>query len=83
MQAKVFGTLVVLVSSCCPALAATDKFNITPAEHLACDVDATTLCSDSADEDQVVACMKTKRALLSATCLSTFNAGLRKRHMPL
>lgn len=58
-----------------------DKFHITPEEHAACDTDAYRLCSDSQDQDQVLACMKAHRHELTPTCLGVFDAGLKRRHM--
>ena len=64
--------------------AVVDKYNITPAEHAACDADAMNLCAGVAqDEDLVIACMKANRAQLTQTCASVFNAGLRRRHLSL
>ncbi len=65
------------------ASAAGDKYNITPAEHQACDQDVASLCGNSQDEDQVLACMKAQRGQLTPVCRSVFEAGLRKRHMSL
>lgn len=66
-----------------PALAAEDKYHITPAEHLACDHDAIVHCSASQDEDDLLACMRTNRPSLSKVCLAAFDAGLKRRHLPL
>ena len=66
------------------ASAAPDKLNITPEEHAACDADATSLCADAyPDEDKLLACMKSKRSQLSATCAPVFVAGMKKRRLPL
>ncbi len=67
----------------CPcAYAQADKYHVTPAEQAACQQDAVTLCSDAyPDEDQLLVCMKGNKALLSKTCLKSFEAGLKKRHL--
>jgi hypothetical protein len=66
------------------AQAASDKYAITPAEHAACDADATNLCADHAtDEDQVIDCMKASRPQLSASCRRTLDDGLQRRRLPL
>ena len=83
MQIRLASAVAFICLTYGSASAGSDKYNITPAEHQACDADAVNLCPDSEDEDAVIACMKTKRASLSAACLSTFTAGLRKRHMSL
>lgn len=58
-----------------------DKFHITPEEHAACDPDAYRFCSESEDQDQVLACMRAHRSELTPTCLGVFDAGLKRRHM--
>ena len=61
-----------------------DKYSITPQEHTACDGDVVSLCSaDFPDQDKVIGCMKAKQQQLSATCRTTFRAGMRRRHIPL
>lgn len=83
MQIRSAAVITLLCASLASARAETDKYNITDAEHQACDGDVVNLCSDSSSEDGVIACMKLKRAQLTPVCLATFNAGLKKRHMPL
>lgn len=75
--------LASLAVAAAPASAQTqtDKYNVTPEEHAACDADVYRLCSDSENEDQVLACMRTHRADLSPKCQSTFDAGLKRRHL--
>lgn len=75
--------LASLAGAVAPASAQTqtDKYNVTPEEHAACDADVYRLCSDSEDEDQVLTCMKVHRSDLSAKCQSTFDAGLKRRHL--
>ena len=80
---KVAVALTLVCFSFGSAHAESDKYNITDAEHQACDADAMSLCSDSQSEDGVIACMKVKRAQLTPICLATFNAGLKRRHLPL
>jgi len=63
-----FTTLVVLLH-CSTATALTDKYNITPAEHQACDADAANICVNAQSEDEVIACMKSQRRRLTP-CVS-------------
>ncbi len=66
------------------ASAATDKYNITPEEHAACDDDVISLCGNEfPDQDKVIDCMRTKVGQLSAVCLPVFRAGMQKRHIRL
>jgi hypothetical protein len=59
-----------------------NKYNITPEEQAACQVDATTLCSHVyPDQDALVACMRSNESSLTPLCRKTFTAGLQKRHM--
>ena len=83
MKTNVAMVAAIVVASSLSAFAAEDKYSITPAEHLACGNDAVTLCSDAQDEDGLIACMRSKRAMLSRICLRTFDAGLKRRHLPL
>ena len=83
MQIRSVAAITLLCASLVSAHAETDKYNITDAEHQACDTDVVNLCSDSSSEDGVISCMKLKRAQLTPVCLETFNAGLKKRHLPL
>ena len=83
MQIRSAAAMALLCASFASAHAETDKYNITEAEHQACDTDAANLCSHNVSEDGVIACMKLKRAQLTPICLATFNAGLKRRHMPL
>ena len=62
-----------------PVLAAGDRFNVSPAEHAACDGDASMLCGSVQDEDQLLGCMKSHRADLTPRCASVFAAGLKRR----
>jgi len=75
-----FTTLAVLLL-CSTAKALTDKYNITPAEHQACDGDAANICTNAQSENEVLACMKAQRRQLTPVCRSVFEAGLRKRHL--
>ncbi len=75
-----FTTLAVLLH-CSTANALTDKYNITPAEHQACDGDAANICTNAQSEDEVLACMRAQRRRLTPVCRSVFEAGLRKRHL--
>ncbi len=83
MKTKVTMAMAIVAVSSLSAFAAEDKYSITPAEHVACGNDAVTLCSDAQDEDSLIACMRSKRAMLSRVCLRTFDAGLKRRHLPL
>ncbi|HEX4766069.1 MAG TPA: hypothetical protein VH414_07305 [Lichenihabitans sp.] len=83
MGTKIAMAVAIVVASSLSAFAAEDKYSITPAEHLACDNDAVTFCAEAPDEDGLIACMRSKRAMLSHVCLRTFDAGLRRRHLPL
>ena len=58
-----------------------DKYRITPEERVACQQDAAVFCGTSADEDELIVCMKQNKPQLSNGCLKTFEAGLRKRHL--
>jgi hypothetical protein len=59
-----------------------DKYNITVAEHAACDNDAIALCSDAyPDQDKMLMCMRAKTRDLSSGCRIAFEAGLKRRHM--
>lgn len=83
MLVKSAAVACLLAAFCSSAYAVEDKYNITATEQAACGGDAQKLCADSMDEDQLVSCMRTNRPSLSKICLITFNAGLRRRHMPL
>ena len=62
--------------------AAVDKFHITDAEKAACQQDAITLCSTAyPNEERLLSCMKQNRPQLTPTCLVTFDAGLKRRHL--
>ena len=75
-------TVSISLGLCQSVLAQHDKYNITPAEQIACQQDAATFCSYAyPDEDKLIACMKDNKAQLSQTCLKTFEAGLKRRHM--
>ena len=66
------------------AQASEDRYGITPIEHAACDADVENLCVDQVQsEDQVIECMRSKRAQLTPVCRTAFEAGMRKRHLPL
>ena len=59
-----------------------NKYNITPEEQAACQVDATTLCGHVfPDQDALIACMRSNAPNLTPLCRKTFLAGLQKRHM--
>ncbi len=73
----VFGVLVLPA----PVLAQADKYNVTPEEHAACDADAYRVCSDSENQDQVLACMRDHRTELTARCRVVFERGLKRRHL--
>ena len=76
--------VAILVAQATSAMAAVDRYRITPAEHAACDGDAVALCSETyPDEDKLMACMKINHANLSAVCAKAFDAGLARRHMRL
>ena len=70
---------LVLLSPGSGVAAQADRYQVTAAEHAACDVDASRLCGSSATEDAALACMKQQRAELSAGCRPVFDAGLKKR----
>ena len=64
------------------ANAADDPYGITPVEHAACDADFESLCvAQMQSENQVIECMKSKRAQLTPVCKTAFEAGMRKRHL--
>ncbi len=66
------------------ASAAADKFNITAAEHAACDSDAERLCMSAyPDEDRLLDCMRANIHQLTPICLATFEAGMKRRHLSL
>ena len=78
------GVLLGLTAVLAPhaALTAGDKYKISGKEKAACTVDAMRLCLNTyPDEDLLLSCMKSNRASLSATCLSAFDAGLKRRHL--
>jgi hypothetical protein len=78
---RVLGLILAMVSGS-SALAATDKYHITPEEHAACDADAKRLCMASyPSEDDMLACMQLNRAQLTAVCLVVFDAGIKRRHI--
>ena len=83
LDMKINGMAVtILCLSAGSAYAVTDKFNISAAEHVACDRDAIDLCGDTArDEDQLLVCMKRNSSRLSPSCRVAFDAGLKKRHL--
>lgn len=61
---------------------APNKYDISPEEQAACQVDATTLCSHVfPDQDALIACMRSNVPNLTPLCRRTFMAGLQKRHM--
>ncbi|MCW6508688.1 hypothetical protein [Lichenifustis flavocetrariae] len=61
----------------------TNKYQVTDIERAACQNDAVELCSTSfPDEEALLACMKSSRLKLTPTCRTTFEAGLRRRHIP-
>ena len=70
---------LMLLSPGLEAVAQTDKYQVTAAEHAACDVDARRLCGSSATEDALVACMRQQRSNLSEGCRLAFDSGLKKR----
>jgi hypothetical protein len=73
------GALLTLVA---PAFAVADEFNITAAEHAACDADAERLClSAYPDVSRMINCMVVNRPRLTPLCRVTFDEGLRKRHI--
>jgi len=81
MRSTLAFTTFALLLHCSTANALTDKYNITPAEHQACDGDAANICTNAQSEDEVLACMKAQRRQLTPVCRSVFEAGLRKRHL--
>ena len=59
-----------------------DRFHVTEQEKAACTEDAARLCiSAYPDEDKLLSCMKENRASLSPTCLTAFDAGVKRRHL--
>ena len=65
-----------------PVRAQVDKYHVTPEEQAACEGDATLLCSHTyPDEDRLIDCMRRNRAHLTAVCRTTFEAGLKRRHL--
>lgn len=71
---------LALVSSVA-AGAPDNRYGVTPEEAAACQPDAVRLCEGATDEDDIVACFRARRQQLTPVCRSTFDAGLRKRHM--
>jgi hypothetical protein len=60
-----------------------DKYQITDEERAACQNDAVLFCSMAyPDEDALLGCMKVVRPKLTPVCRTTFEAGLRRRHIP-
>lgn len=76
----VLAGLLALPSS---ASAQTDKYDVTAEEHAACDADVYRLCSDSQNQDQVLACMRGQRQMLTSTCRVVFESGMKRRHLRL
>lgn len=70
---------LALLCASSPAHAAAGPLNVSPEEHAACDGDASLLCSDAQDVDQLLACMKMHRTDLTPRCATVFSAGLKKR----
>ena len=59
-----------------------NKYSVTPNEKAACMQDAVRLCIQTyPNEDALISCMRTNRAQLSPSCLTVFDAGLKRRHM--
>ena len=57
-----------------------NNYQVTDAEKAACGSDAVSLCGDvGEDEDKLLACMKGKRADMSAGCRPVFDEGLHRR----
>ena len=84
LQVSALLAVAMLVGQSASAMAAVDRYQITPAEHAACDGDAVALCSETyPDEDKLMACMKLNRANLSAVCAKAFDAGVARRHLRL
>ena len=76
--------LTLLLLACSPAVAQTtdDPYHLTENEKAACTDDAERLCANAyPDEKKLLACMKTNRSSLSATCLPVFDAGMKRRHL--
>lgn len=74
-----FSVLALLAG---PAVAYAVEFDITPAEHAACDGDATRLCVAAyPNVSRMLGCMVSNRPNLTPLCLRTFDEGLRKRHI--
>ncbi len=83
-RARLLQIAAMLLSISGSSVHAGDKYNITPKEHEACDGDAERLCSAAyPDPDKLIDCMKSNKTNLTAACRSTFEAGMRKRHLAL
>ncbi len=81
---KFFIAALISASSVAPAFAVADKYNITPAEHAACDGDAERLCVAAfPDPDRLIACMKSNRDQLTPVCQSALVSGMRLRHLAM
>ena len=64
------------------AHAVSDPYHVTDQEKAACTEDAVRLCMDAyPDERRLIECMKRNRASLSPTCLTAFDAGVKRRHL--
>ena len=76
-------TAASLLAGLCPAFAqVVDRYDITPQEQAACQVDATALCGQAIpDEDALIACMRGNVGRLTPACRKTFLAGLQRRHL--
>lgn len=73
--------LFLAVVLCGPGYAADNTYGVTPEEAAACQADAVRLCQGATDEDDIIACFRAARQRLTPVCRSTFEAGLRNRHM--
>ena len=77
--------IIILSLTAVPAAAAPvpdDVYHLTEVEKSACTDDAVRLCSSTyPDQRKLLQCMKSNRLSLSATCLSVFDAGLKRRHL--
>ena len=78
--AAVFGIMAWVAPTV--AYAVTDPYHVTDQEKAACTEDAVRFCMDTyPNEQRLLECMKRNRASLSPTCLTAFDAGVRRRHL--
>ena len=81
-HARIPLALLGILTSSVVALAQTDTYKITDAEKAACTGDAMRLCASAyPSESKLLACMIANKGSLTPTCLTVFNAGLKRRHL--